>query len=201
MEFLINMLRHYSNNPKIVELIAECLANNDKSHNKLVEFLKSNNFENDKFQGYMYEIDSFGNKRWKNKEGKFHRTCIAEEDVTIKGTHITNIIKKGQVLPAVIWNYGTVFWYKEGELHRTCIAEEDVTIKGTDITNIIKKGQVLPAEIWPGGSVKWYKEGVKMSVDDITKECSINKVEIYTKEFSKSIKSVTIEGSVVIVKF
>ncbi len=155
MEFLNIMLVHYSDNSAVVRLIAECLANNDASHNKLVKFLKSNNFENDKFEGYMYEIN-YDIKRWKNEEGKKHRTCIAEEDVTIKGTNITNIIRKGQVLPAVIYSNGSVYWYKEG---------------------------------------------VKMSVDDITKECSINKVEIFTKEFSKSIKSVTIKGCVIIVEF
>ncbi len=156
MEFLINMLMYYSNNSEVVELIAECLADNDKSHNKLVEFLKSNNFENDKFEGYMYEINCYGDKRWKNKEG---------------------------------------------ELHRTCIAEKDVTIVGTKMTTIIKKGQILPAEIYFDGSLSWYKEGKKMSIDDITEECSIDKVEIFTKEFSRPIKSVTIERFVIIVEF
>ena len=42
------------------------------------------------------EIDPFGNKRWKNKHGKFHR---------LGG-------------PAIEYLKGTKYWFQDGKLHR-----------------------------------------------------------------------------------
>jgi len=87
------------------------------------------------------EIDSYGNKIWRNSAGQIHR----EGDK-----------------PAVIYSNGTVEYYKEDKLHRE--GDKPAVIYSNGTAEYYKEGKLYrdgdkPAVICSNGSVYYYKEG------------------------------------------
>ncbi len=65
------------------------------------------------------EIDGFGNKFWKNKEGELHRLdAPAVEYANGEKSWYKNGLKHRLGGPAIEWPDGTKHWYKDGNLHR-----------------------------------------------------------------------------------
>ena len=91
------------------------------------------------------EIDSFGNKTWKNKDGHLHRLDVL----------------------ALERSNGSKEWYQNGELHRL----DGPAIEHCDGSKYwFKAGQRHridgPAIEWASGEKEWYKNGKKFKNKD-----------------------------------
>jgi len=111
------------------------------------------------------EIDSEGNKFWKNAAGEFHRDGDLPAEVWVDGTkswHQNGDQHRDGDKPAQLWADGSKSWYQNGKLHRDGDKPAQIWADGSE--SWYQNGEKhrdgdKPAEIWPEGRKEWYKNG------------------------------------------
>jgi hypothetical protein len=104
-------------------------------------------------------VDKFGNKRWYNETGKYHRTDgpAIEGNNGFKEWYLSGVLHRTDG-PAVEWSNGSKSWYLNGVLHRT-------------------DGPAIETD----GYKYWYLNGTELTEDLFLKviEGSVKKLPLY----------------------
>jgi len=111
------------------------------------------------------EIDSEGNKFWKNAAGEFHRDGDLPAEVWVDGTkswHQNGDQHRDGDKPAQLWADGSKSWYQNGKLHRDGDNPAAIGADGSRLwynNGKQHRDGDQPAEIWADGSKFWYQKG------------------------------------------
>ena len=111
--------------------------------------------------------DNFGNKKWYDKKGEYHR-----EDG-----------------PAYEYANGTKVWYLNGEIHR----EDGPAIEYTnDDKSWYLNGEIHredgPAIEYANGAKSWYLNGKQLSEEEFNKRINKNSIEEHLKNLPEGYK-------------